>query len=123
MADNSKYGDIANRVRAQMKDASLLDDSKASKIAFRTRATPKEKGEVSVEVQQTQAYKILTDQSLTPEQKTERLTELLTFDENALEDMVRLMNEDRALVAQLLSDFTAHFRLRNGAIRKTLTPR
>ena len=59
-------------------------------------------------IEETEAFKILTDASLDPQQKIEKLTALLTFNEDDLEGNVQRLNENRAIVAALLSDFTQH---------------
>ncbi len=64
--------------------------------------------EASTSIEETEAFKILTDASLDPQQKIEKLTALLTFDENDLEGNVQRLNENRAIVAALLADFTRH---------------
>ncbi|WP_428410170.1 hypothetical protein [Hyphococcus sp.] len=62
----------------------------------------------TTEIENTEAFKILTDATLDPEQKIEKLMALLTFDENDLEGNVQRLNENRAIVAALLADFTQH---------------
>jgi hypothetical protein len=59
-------------------------------------------------IENTEAFKILTDASLDPEQKIEKLMALLTFNEEDLEGNVQRLHENRAMVAALLADFTKH---------------
>lgn len=60
------------------------------------------------DIENSEAFKILTDASLDPQQKIEKLTALLTFDEEDLDGNVERLNENRSIVSALLADFTQH---------------
>ena len=67
-----------------------------------------EKTAAQTDIEDTEAFKILTDASLDPQQKIERLMALLTFNEEDLDANVDRLNENRSIVAALLADFTQH---------------
>lgn len=112
MASDDTPGDRFEAVRARMKAARTENKEESSRRTSRlSRARSDEtSGETTAEtdIENTEAFKILTDSSLDPEQKIEKLTALLTFDEEDLEGNVERLNENRAIVAALLADFTQH---------------
>ncbi len=107
MASDENLSDRFEAVRARLRETQ-------TEAAEKTRRTVKTSLSGAVEttertsIEETEAFRILTDASLDPRQKIERLTALLTFDEEDLEGNVQRLNENRAIVAALLSDFTQH---------------
>ena len=87
--------DRKEKARSRRPRAKLQDDTKTDVIS-------------ETDIENTEAYKILTDTSLTPEEKMEKMAELLSFNEEDLEANVERINENRAIVAALLADFTLH---------------
>ena len=104
--------DLTNRfeaVRARLREtqAEATDQKRRrERTSLAGETHTEDASETNIET--TEAFKILTDPSLDPAQKIERLTALLAFDEEDLERNVERLNENRAVVAALLSDFTQH---------------
>ena len=107
MAADDNLTNRFEAVRARLRETQ-------NEAAEKTRRTVKTSlsGEIETAertaIEDTEAFRILTDASLDPQQKIEKLTALLTFNEEDLEGNVQRLNENRAIVAALLSDFTQH---------------
>lgn len=113
MASDNDFGNRFEAVRARLRET---QEKVAEKGGLRKERAAKtnlsgsldEAVAEQTDIENTEAFKILTDASLDPEQKIEKLTALLAFDENDLEGNVQRLNENRAIVAALLADFTQH---------------
>ena len=101
---------VSNRfeaVRARLRETQT-EAAEKTRRTVRTSLSGAVETTERTSIEQTEAFRILTDASLDPRQKIEQLTALLTFDEEDLEGNVQRLNENRAIVAALLSDFTQH---------------
>ena len=102
---SSKFATVRARLQeAREEKAGLRERNRFSKLATRQEAEETQ----ATDLENTAAFKILTDASLDPEEKIKKLVALLTFDKDKLEQNVEYVNENRAIVAQLLADFTEH---------------
>ncbi|MCI5046972.1 MAG: hypothetical protein MRY59_05685 [Aquisalinus sp.] len=102
---SSKFATVRARLQeAREEKAGLRERNRFSKLAIRQEAEETQ----ATDLENTAAFKILTDASLDPEEKIKKLVALLTFDKEQLEQNVEYVNENRAIVAQLLADFTEH---------------
>jgi hypothetical protein len=107
MASDDNLTNRFEAVRARLRETQ-------NEVAEKTRRTVKTSLSGAVEtaeqtdIEQTEAFRILTDASLDPQQKIEKLTALLTFREDDLDGNVQRLHENRAVVAALLADFTQH---------------
>ncbi|MCI5043196.1 MAG: hypothetical protein MRY72_00740, partial [Aquisalinus sp.] len=102
---SSKFATVRARLQeAREEKAGLRERNRFSKLATRQEAEETQ----ATDLENTAAFKILTDASLDPEEKIKKLVALLTFDKEQLEQNVEYVNENRAIVAQLLADFTEH---------------
>ncbi len=104
--------DLTNRfeaVRARLRESQGATEKEARRERrVSLSGTQETQEETATAIESTEAFKILTDVTLDPEQKIEKLTALLTFDETDLDSNVERLNENRAIVAALLADFTQH---------------
>jgi hypothetical protein len=104
--------DLTNRfeaVRARLRATQSEAEEKTSRRTGRaTSPVADEAASPQAAVETTEAFKILTDAGLSPEEKIELLTALLVFNGEDLEGNVARLNENRAVVAALLADFTQH---------------
>lgn len=109
MSDNeltSRFESVRARLRETQDDK---EEKKAKKQKVRSLSGEAETGTVSeIDLENTEPYLILVDSSLDPKQKIEKIAALLTFNSEDLEQNVQRVNENRAIVSQLLSDFTLH---------------
>jgi hypothetical protein len=113
MASDENLTDRFEAVRARLRQAQNETAEKTDRRTDRSRRTSlsgslEEATTTLGDIENSEAFKILTDASLDPQQKIEKLTALLSFDENDLEGNVERLNENRAIVAALLADFTQH---------------
>ena len=113
MAANDEMRDRMEAVREklrQVRDDPKSQDKRAPRRERETGLSGAAEAKTAdrTAIEETQAFRILTDATLDPQQKIEQLTALLTFDENDLEGNVQRLNENRAIVAALLTDFTQH---------------
>lgn len=104
--------DMTNRfeaVRERLRETqSEKADSTKKRLSRLNKATVNREGTTASALEQTEAFNILTDASLSPEQKIAKLTALLSFSETDLEGNVTRLEENRAIVSALLADFTQH---------------
>ena len=110
MASDENLTNRFEAVRARLRESQGETAEKAKRRESRISVAGQREtaAETHTAIEDTEAFKILTDASLDPQQKIEKLTALLTFDENDLEGNVQRLNENRAIVAALLADFTQH---------------
>jgi len=109
MASDETPKDRFEAVRERLKETKNQGEIKSQKKDRKSRLSQSEsKTSAQAEIENTQAFKILTDASLDPQQKIAQLTALLTFNEEDLDGNVDRLNENRAIVAALLADFTQH---------------
>jgi len=102
----SRFESVRARLRETQDDK---EEKKAKKQKVRSLSGEAETGTVSeIDLENTEPYLILVDSSLDPKQKIEKIAALLTFNSEDLEQNVQRVNENRAIVSQLLSDFTLH---------------
>jgi len=104
--------DSANRfeaVRARLRQTQADATARADKRERKSLSGSLDEATAAeTSIEESDAFKILTDASLDPQQKIEKLTALLTFNEEDLEGNVERLNQNRAIVAALLADFTLH---------------
>ena len=113
MAFGENLSNRMEEARAKLRQTKGEQEEKKDRRQDRSNSTrlsgkTEEATSAQTEIENTEAFQVLTDASLDPEQKIDRLTELLTFDENDLDTNVQHINENRAIVAALLADFTFH---------------
>ncbi|WP_425409661.1 hypothetical protein [Hyphococcus sp.] len=103
---------ISNRFEAVRARLRQTQDETSVKSERRTKnrisRAYEGKQSTKAEIEDTEAFKILTDATLDPQQKIEKLTALLTFNDEDIDGNVQRLNENRAIVAALLADFTRH---------------
>lgn len=86
----------------------------AGKVERRTSIFEREKAGEQVNVKDasgidpksTEAFKILMDASLDPKEKIEKIAKILTFDESDPEASAKALNENRALITQMVAEFS-----------------
>ena len=113
MASDDNVSNRFEAVRARLRETQAEDKANKSRRTERQEkyslsGSTDEASAEQLEIENTEAFKILTDASLDPQQKIERLMVLLTFNEEDLDANVERLNENRAIVAALLADFTRH---------------
>ncbi len=113
MASDDNVTNRLEAVRARLRETQNDAQEKTSRQARRLNKTSlsgvvDKETAAQADIEDTEAFKILTDGSLDPQQKIERLMGLLTFNEDDLDLNVARLNENRAIVAALLADFTQH---------------
>jgi len=105
----NRFEAVRTRLRQTQDEASARGERRTAKNERKSLSGSLEEANASqTAIEDTEAYKILTDASLDPKQKIEKLTALLTFNEEDLEGNVDRLNQNRAIVAALLADFTQH---------------
>lgn len=113
MASDENVSDRFEAVRARLRQTQSEASGRAERRSSRQNKTSlsgsiEESETTHTDIEDTEAFKILTDASLDPQQKIEKLTALLTFTDEDLEGNVQRLNENRAIIATLLADFTRH---------------
>ncbi|GJL94283.1 MAG: hypothetical protein DHS20C05_06880 [Hyphococcus sp.] len=113
MASDENISNRFEAVRERMRQTQSETSERAERRTSRQSRTGlsgslEKETAVRTEIEDTEAFKILTDASLDPQQKIEKLTKLLTFNEEDLEGNVERLHQNRSIVAALLADFTQH---------------